>query len=289
MLGGGRALLMQLAHPLVAAGVAAHSDFLENPLRRLDRTMRLTLGLVFGTPAEARECARIVNRAHDRVAGAAPGGTPYRAGDPGLLLWVHATLVDSALVTYETFVAPLSRDERDAYWREAWSIGRLLGIPARTFPPSIEDFDAYVAATVGRLEVGQDARLLAGAVLRPPLRHVPRGLFWPNEVITAGLLPPRLRDQFGVRWDGRRALAYRGLVRTFRAAVRMSPPFLRTVYPARLARRRWQAGGGAQAESPTARPSDGSASSSPREEPPAAGVSRAERRRPGPGSRPGPD
>lgn len=248
MLGGGRALLMQLAHPLVAAGVGAYSDFLERPVRRLDRTMRLTLGMVFGTPAEARECARLVNRAHERVAGTLesgvpgfPAGTAYRAGDAELLLWVHATLVDSALVTYRTFVGPLTRDERDAYWREAWRVGRLLGIPQATFPPAIEEFDAYVEATVGRLQVTPQARRLAEAVLRPPVRHVPRPVFWPNEVVTAGLLPPPLREEFGVHWDGRRAAAYRSLVAGFRGLVRIAPPFLRTVYPARLARPRWQA------------------------------------------------
>src|SRR5579862_6631483 len=106
MLGGGRALLLQLAHPLVAAGVAEHSDFLASPLRRLERTMTLTLEMVFGTMAQAREAARQVNRAHDRVRGVA-GGVGYHAGDPDLLLWVHSTLIDSALETYATFVRPL--------------------------------------------------------------------------------------------------------------------------------------------------------------------------------------
>ncbi|HLJ19905.1 MAG TPA: oxygenase MpaB family protein [Stellaceae bacterium] len=90
MLGGGRALLLQLAHPLVAAGVGDHSDFLSAPVRRLERTITLTLRLVFGTLPEARDAARAVNRAHDRVQGVADG-TPYRATDPDLLLWVHST------------------------------------------------------------------------------------------------------------------------------------------------------------------------------------------------------
>lgn len=238
---------MQLAHPLVAAGVAAHSDFLERPVERLDRTMRLTLAMVFGTPEEAREAARAVNHTHERVTGELPEatprlprGTPYRASDPELLLWVHSTLVDSALVAYETFIAPLTAAERDAYWRESWVLGRMLGIPAATFPPRIEDFDEYVRATVARLHATDGARQLASAVLRPPLRRVPAPVFWPHEIVTVGLLPERLRDQFGLAWSPRHAAAYRAVVASLRGVVRVSPSWLRRAYPARMALPRWR-------------------------------------------------
>jgi len=238
LLGGGRALLLQLAHPLVAAGVGAHSDFLEQPVRRLERTMTLTLHMVFGTLAEAREAARAVNRAHERVQGEF-NGVPYRAADPALLLWVHATLIDSALETYATFVGPLSLEEREAYWRESWPLGRMLGIPSEVFPPDYAAFRAYMREMVTeRLAVSDEARRLAGAVLRPPLRGVPRPMFWPHEVITAGLLPGRLRDQYGLAWSPRREAAYRGLVVAFRGLVRAAPPFLRRGAPARAAEKR---------------------------------------------------
>lgn len=237
MLGGGRALLLQLAHPHVAAGVAQHSDFLSVPVRRLERTMTQTLRLVFGTLEEAREAARQVNRVHERVRGLADG-VAYRASDPGLLLWVHSTLIDSALETYSTFVGPVSAEDRESYWRESWPLGRLLGIPADAFPPTYPEFQAYVASVVGSLEVSGEARALAAAVLRPPLRGVPRPLFWPHEVITAGLLPPRLRAQYGLRWTPRREAAYRALVPAFRGVVRAAPPVLRRAAPARAAERR---------------------------------------------------
>jgi uncharacterized protein (DUF2236 family) len=251
MLGGGRALLLQLAHPLVAAGVGAHSDFLERPVRRLERTMTLTLRMVFGTLDQARESARAVNRAHDRVTGTSPealpgfpAGTSYRASDPELLLWVHSTLIDSALETYATFVGPLSGDEREAYYRESWAIGRLLGIPAATFPPDYGAFRAYVDSMVAdTLRVSDEARRLAAAVLRPPLRGVPARTFWPHEVVTAGLLPPRVRQQYGLRWDRRREAAYRALVVSLRGLVRVAPPFLRRAAPARAAERRLAAAG----------------------------------------------
>ena len=248
MFGGGRALLMQLAHPLVAAGVAEHSDFLVNPVARLERTMELSLGLVFGTTGQARDCARAVNRAHERVSGVLredfpglPAGTAYRAADPDLLLWVHATLVDSALQSYEMFVGPLSEADREAYWRESWTVGRLLGIPPGKFPRTHGDFGAYVEEMIGtRLHVGAAARRLAAAVLRPPVGRTPPALFWPHEVLTIGLLPERLRRLYGFRWTPARRASYRALVASVRGMVAVAPPFLRTIIPAREALKRWQ-------------------------------------------------
>src|SRR4051812_46738569 len=92
LLGGGRALLMQIAHPSVAAGVAGHSDFASGPFARLQRTLEASYTIVFGTETEARRTAAAIKAVHERVTG--PG---YYANDPALLLWVHATLVDTSL------------------------------------------------------------------------------------------------------------------------------------------------------------------------------------------------
>src|SRR3989449_5455735 len=134
LLGGGRALLMQLAHPKVAAAVYEHSDFRSQPDRRLRRTIRMTMAIVFGDRETALAAARAVNQTHSRVR-----GPSYRALDPDLLRWVHATLVDSALVTYETFVKPLSVGEREDFYQESKLLGELLGIPHEDFPPSLRD------------------------------------------------------------------------------------------------------------------------------------------------------
>src|SRR5437899_4707072 len=139
LLGGGRALLMQLAHPKVAAGVDDHSDFRTRPIRRLRRTVLMTMAIVFGERETALAAARSVNQAHGRVR-----GEDYRALDPDLLLWVHATLVDSALVTYEKFVQPLSDSEREDFYQESKVLGELLGIPRERFPAMLGDFDHYV-------------------------------------------------------------------------------------------------------------------------------------------------
>src|SRR5919197_4089720 len=121
VLGGGRALLMQLAHPSVAQGVDEHSDFRTRPVQRLRRTIHMTMAIVFGDRETALTAARAVNQAHARVR-----GRDYTALDPDLLLWVHATLVDSVLVTYETFVKPLARQEREEFYEESKALGELL-------------------------------------------------------------------------------------------------------------------------------------------------------------------
>src|ERR1700682_1981447 len=167
MLGGGRALLMQLAHPKVAAGVDEHSDFRTQPIRRLRRTIRVTMAIIFGDRETALGAARSVNQVHAKVR-----GRDYRALDPDLLLWVHATLTDSALVTYETFVGRLPAQEREDFYQESKMIGELLGSPRHRFPATLSDFDVYVDQMVstGPVRVGRIALELAGQALRPRVR-----------------------------------------------------------------------------------------------------------------------
>jgi uncharacterized protein (DUF2236 family) len=227
LLGGGRALLMQLAHPKVAAGVDEHSDFRKQPIRRLRRTIGMTMAIVFGDRETALAAARAVNHAHTRVR-----GSDYRALDPDLLLWVHATLVDSALVTYETFVRRLRPRDREDFFQESKVLGGLLGIPAERFPETLRDFDSYLEAMMGAgpVRVGRRAQELAEQVLRPKLRLLPSPVMVPFEVVTAGLLPATLRTQYGLRWGPGQQRAFRLAVRTLPRLVAMTPPVLR-VWP----------------------------------------------------------
>jgi uncharacterized protein (DUF2236 family) len=227
LLGGGRALLMQLAHPKVAAGVDEHSDFRAHPIRRLRRTVLMTMASVFGDRETALAAARGVNQVHARVR-----GRTYRALDPDLLLWVHATLMDTALVTYETFVQTLLAREREDFYQEFKLVGELLGIPRDRFPETLHDFDAYLDAmlTSGPVHVDQRARDLARLVLRPRLRLLPGPAMIPFEVVTTGLLPPTLRSEYGLEWGPRRQRAYRLAVRTVPRLVALTPPLLR-VWP----------------------------------------------------------
>jgi uncharacterized protein (DUF2236 family) len=235
LLGGGRALLMQLAHPGVAAGVQEHSDFQRRPLDRLVRTLELTLALTFGSRAESLAAAHQINTVHQRVR-----GRGYSATDPWLLLWVHATLIDSALVTYAAFVGPLSDREREAYYQEAKLIGGLLGLANSRYPAGIREFDAYISAMIGGPELVVDgrARELARAVLRPPLQRVPPPVFRPLEAITAGLLPPGLRLDYGLRWGRLEQTGFAAVRSALPRALRVLPQRFRQVPPARSARTR---------------------------------------------------
>jgi uncharacterized protein (DUF2236 family) len=231
LLGGGRALLMQLAHPGVAAGVAEHSDFRQRPLHRLLRTLELTLALTFGTRDQALAAARQINAVHQRVR-----GEGYSATDPRLLLWVHATLIDSALTTYRAFVGPLGAADRETYYQESKLIGGLLGLANMRYPAGLAEFEAYVAATLASDELVVDARAraLATAVLRPPLHRVPAPAFRPVEALTAGLLPERLRRAYGLRWGRLERLGYDTARAGLPRALRLVPGRFREVPPARI-------------------------------------------------------
>src|SRR4029079_17426353 len=136
MLGGGRALLMQVAHPLVAAGVAEHSGYRENPWQRLPGTMNAGWAIVFCSREQAERAARGVQSMHGKVHGRTrermgpfPAATPYSALDPKLLFWVHATLVDTAILVHGQWVRPLSEAELSAYYEEMKTTARLFGTP----------------------------------------------------------------------------------------------------------------------------------------------------------------
>jgi uncharacterized protein (DUF2236 family) len=143
LLGGTRALLLQLAHPSVAAGVAAHSGYREDGLGRLRRTLELTMALTFAPRSEALQAAGSINSVHRRVSGLREDGTPYHALDPELLLWVLATLVDTSLQVYELCVAPLSAQEREAYYQEVRKVATHLGLPGELAPTSLVAMRSY--------------------------------------------------------------------------------------------------------------------------------------------------
>jgi uncharacterized protein (DUF2236 family) len=227
LFGGGCALLLEVAHPLVAAGVAEHSDFRRDPFGRLQRTLTAITAMALEPRGKALAAARGVARAHERVRGrldAAVGpfaaGTPYSGRDPDLVLWVWGTLVDTALAVYRDFVGPIGASALAEYHRDQRALALLLGAPADRTPgdaASFRDwFDGVVASEA--LTVGAAAHDIARAVLTGP--GVARG---PVPLITAALLPPRLRSDFGLAWDGDRERRYRALAAGVRA-LRPSAP-----------------------------------------------------------------
>jgi uncharacterized protein (DUF2236 family) len=236
--GWGRAILLQLAHPLVAAAVHEHSSFRDGPgarLARLRSTVEAMRSLTFGTDEDAITVAARINAIHDRVfgeipaaSGSFPAGTAYSAHAPTLLGWVHATLVDSLPRAYEQLVAPLTPDERDRYCDEAAVMEPLLDIPPGMLPRNGAALDAYMRAVTegGTLAVTDTSRTLARAVLFPPGWRLLWPAFRPVQLITIGLLPAALREAYGFGWTPKDA---RALVR-WTTALR----WLRRVVPARL-------------------------------------------------------
>ena len=210
---------MQLAVPGVAAGVDEHSDFRERPLRRLLRTLDLSYRLAFAEPSSerARAAAAAINRAHAGVR-----GEGYSAQDVDLLLWVHATLVDSALVAYSAFVRPLSYAEREGYYEGSKATAPLLGLPVSAMPASYADFVGYVQEVLAaRVRVDARARELGWMVLRP-VGAVPAAAYRPLVEVTSALLPGSLRQAYGLPDPGAwwRAAAW-GLPRLRRVAPRV--------------------------------------------------------------------
>lgn len=215
-LGGGAAVLLQVAHPLVAAGVVAHSGYDRDLWRRLVRTLRALYLIAFGTKEEAEQAGRAVQAVHARVRGttteqlgAFPPGTEYAASDPELMLWVHATLVHSSLAAYECFVAPLSDAERERYVCEMNVVAELFGTPAHVLPPSYAAFREYFRAQIAgdTIAVTAPAREVAAVILATPLPAPMRLLVPAHRLATARILPVRLRSEYGLRWSGAHELA----------------------------------------------------------------------------------
>jgi uncharacterized protein (DUF2236 family) len=196
LLGGGRALLMQVAHPAVAMGVERHSDFRVHGYRRLLRTLRLLMATVFGDKDQVRRALEAIDHAHANVKG--PG---YDANEPQLKLWVWATIVDTAFVMHRLLVGPLEGEAAVAYYVDAKRLALMFGVPSDLVPPSLAGFEAYVTRMVSRLEVSEDGRAICRDLFRP------WPLMLPMRELSSGLLPPSLREQFVLGWGPRRQRA----------------------------------------------------------------------------------
>ena len=238
LLGGTAALLLQVAHPLVAAGVSEHSDFRRDPLRRLLRTLDTTLAIVFGTTAQARAGLRRIDRRHIPVRGTSPSGERYDARDPRLLVWVQVTLVLTSLRLYELVRGRLSDADRESYWQEARFFATQLGATAETLPVTFDELIRYESDMLAS-EVVPDANAIAVArdVIRP-LRWLPPAVYWPSDAFTAGLLPASLRHAFGLPFGTAERLWFRAVIVALRLFVPRLPMRIRTVPQARRYDRR---------------------------------------------------
>lgn len=243
-LSGPRALLMQAAHPLAFEGLLAHSSGFEEPYKRLARTAEVMDTIAFGARADAERATTHVRAMHGRIrgeltkpAGRFRAGTPFAADDPQLLMWVLAGIVDSALVFYRRYVGTLDDAQRDAYWQDYRVVGGLFGLKPDEMPADIGGFDDYMREMLdgGDLHVTSAARELAlKIVMHPPVSLSRRPVLELVNFVTVGLLPARVRRQYGLSWDPVRALMLRGGAEyAKRVLVPLAPQRLRLVSSAR--------------------------------------------------------
>ena len=230
------AALLQIAHPLVAAAVAEHTDHARPPLERLAATVATNLTVTFGDRHQAAGAAARVAAIHRRTHGilrAAGGrfaaGAAYDATDPGLLLWAHLTIVQVGLLAFERFVGPLAAEERDRYVDEARRFGEAFDVPAHRMPATyaelVETFDAMVAGET--LAVAGDALEQSKEILDPVVPAFLRPSIPLTRILAAGLLPDRLRRDFGLRWGRPQRSIFSATAATLRANARVLPERLR--------------------------------------------------------------
>ena len=233
LLGGTAALLMQVAHPLVAAGVEQHSDFRRDPLGRLTRTLNTTLAVVFGDERAARGAIDRMNRVHRGVRGTSEGGRAYRAMDPALLLWVQTTLVLGSLRLYEKAMGRLAPADREKYWDETKPIARVLGIPPDRMPATLADLERYEREMLAATVIPDATATCVGREVLRPIPWLPELVYWPSDAITSALLPPSLRTAYGLRYGTPERLFFRGVIVAVRSLRRLLPSFLTVVPQAR--------------------------------------------------------
>jgi uncharacterized protein (DUF2236 family) len=223
VLGGGAAILLQVADPVVARGVAAHSAFADDPMRRLRHTLGYVYAISLGDAEQVRRVAGFVDRAHAGVHGAT---------DPDRQLWVAATLYRVGVDTYELLNGPLDGTLADEVYAASELLGTALQVPPGRWPADRSGFDDYWQDAVAALQVGDDARSVARDLLHP--HRVPpwiRAGLPLGRMLTTGLLPARIRDAYGLPWHPR---AFGRAVRVARLAVRLTPRRVRELPSRRL-------------------------------------------------------
>jgi uncharacterized protein (DUF2236 family) len=251
LLGSGRALLLQVAHPVVGAGVAEHSDYSSDPWGRLIRTLDWFWPCVYGED-EAAPAAAALRDMHKRIKGVDDQGRRYHALQPEAFAWVHATLVETPVAMRERVARPLRGAERERYYQEMRGVGELYGVRERDLPDDWAGFQDYFDTMVReRLEdnsVVHDVLRTIAEPVRPPVLPLPDGAWrvarFPAahvlQLATVGLLPPVLRARFGLGWTDAQERELRAITAGMRGLTPLMPRSLRVFGPTYLAVRRRQ-------------------------------------------------
>jgi len=249
LMAAGYALLLQVAHPIVGAGVSEHSQFRRDPWGRLLRTLDYSYTMVYGGPRAAGEMGRRIRAMHGRIRGRTPEGRAYHALEPRAYAWVHATLAEAIVSAHARFGRPFSADERERFWSEWRTLGRLLGIGERELPADWEGFRLYVSAMSGELQRTTAVEEVLGALQRPtpPSLPAPLAAAWPLARVplarvlalaSVGMMPTQLRARLGLGWSPASELQLRTLGAALRAANPVMPGWLANTGPGYL---RWRA------------------------------------------------
>jgi uncharacterized protein (DUF2236 family) len=237
-LGAGRALLLQLAHPWVAAAIDQHSHAFADPIGRFHRTFGVVFAMVFGDLDESLAAARRLHGRHAAITGTLPSaagpfaaGSTYFANWVPALHWVWATLIDTALLAYELALPCLSQDERDRYYTEARLFAAFFGIPQACLAPNWASFSAYLEDMVSsdRLSVTPTARAMAHRLLDGTDVWLPiQGSY---KALTARMMPSALRDAFGLPFGETEQRAAQRLIAWLHPVYPFLPGRLRYVGP----------------------------------------------------------
>jgi uncharacterized protein (DUF2236 family) len=252
MVGAGTALLLQVSHPTVAAGVREHSDFRTDPWGRLFRTLDYVNLLVYGGPRAAAETGARMRAMHQKIKGVAPDGTRYHALEPEAYAWVHATLAHTIVLVHSRFGRPMSAAMIEQFYAEWRGLGRFLGIRERDLPegwgPFCDYVDEMVATRLQHNDVVDDVMATMAVPARPPVpglgdrtwRMLGAPAARAQTLATVGLLPPLLRERCGMTWTRAQELELRALGAAMRSATPVMPRGLRMMGPGYLKWRKRQ-------------------------------------------------
>ncbi|MGZ5354175.1 MAG: oxygenase MpaB family protein [Actinomycetota bacterium] len=234
LFGGARAVLMQAAHPLVIAGARETRFYERNPWRRLQRTLLLTYTLTFGTKAEADAAAEQINDVHARIHGVDEvTRLPYDALDPDLLLYVHACLIESALLFERLTIGRLDAEGRQRFHEEQMLAAEMMRVPRALIPPTIAGLRAYLRAveSSGLLRVSDSAAKVAALFETPPREAEWRPVLKGVSRLAFGTLPAPVRRMYGIELTSARRRAMRAAFASLRALHPLLPPRYRYIAP----------------------------------------------------------
>lgn len=248
--GSGYALLLQVSHPTVGAGVSQYSDFKSDPWGRLLRTLDYAYAMTYAGPEIAAEVGARVRKMHRGIKGTKPDGEPYHALEPEAYAWVHATLADGVVRGHRLLGRAMDESEVDDYWRDWRRVGRLVGVRSRDLPETWPEFEDYFETMANeRLELTdavEDVLESLDSPTKPPLRFLSdtgwKVASFPaiksTRLTTAGLLPAVLRRRFGIEWTQKEERRFHALAKASRASSAVMPKALRNVGPRYLKWRR---------------------------------------------------